>query len=556
MKNSGYVAETPLLLATPEQLQKWHDILYRDTGIDVHKIYRNVSPAVLYEKALRYEPGTAITSSGALITSSGAKTGRSPKDKRIVVDAESQGNVWWGPVNIPMDEHVFMINRERAIDYLNTQPRIYIFDGYAGWNPKYQIKVRVICARAYHALFMQNMLIRPAERDLDTFGTPDFTILNAGDFPANKFTSGMSSNTSVAISFKAKELVILGTLYAGEMKKGIFTVMHYLMPKIGVLSLHSSANVALADAADVSLFFGLSGTGKTTLSTDSKRLLIGDDEHCWSNEGIFNIEGGCYAKCIGLEKKSEPEIFDAIRFGALLENVAYDTATRVVDYGDGKITENTRCAYPLEFITNTKIPATAGHPKNIIMLTCDAFGVLPPVSRLSHQQAMYHFLSGYTAKVAGTEDGVKEPTATFSSCFGEPFLVWHPMKYAQMLSARIQQTNCNVWLVNTGWIGGGYGVGKRIPIHHSRAIIDAIHSGELLRVEYDVYPVFGLSIPRTSTNIPSDFLNPSIAWKDKEAFSRQRSRVAQLFRENFEKFNSEADCKILAAEVGPRPEAL
>jgi ATP-dependent phosphoenolpyruvate carboxykinase len=366
----------------------------------------------LYEEALYSEKGTIITSSGALVTDSGDKKGRSPKDKRIVEEPSTANDIWWGPVNFKMSENSFMVNRERAIDYLNTREKLFVFDGFAGWDPKYRIKVRVVCARAYHALFMNNMLIRPSPAELADFGEPDFTIFNAGGFPANRFTTGMTSTTSVSLNFHRREMVILGTQYAGEMKKGIFTVMHYMMPRRGVLSLHSSANEGRD--GDVSLFFGLSGTGKTTLSADEHRMLIGDDEHCWSDQGVFNIEGGCYAKTIDLSSEKEPEIFGAIRFGSVLENVVYNPDTRVVDYSDDSKTENTRCAYPIEYIPNAKIPCIGGHPKNIILLTCDAFGVLPPVSKLTPEQAMYHFMSGYTAKIAGTEEGVTEPQATFS----------------------------------------------------------------------------------------------------------------------------------------------
>ncbi|KAJ1954889.1 Protein kinase C-like 1, partial [Dispira parvispora] len=432
--------------------------LQQSDGIDYTRthIYHNLSVARLYEDALKYEPGTYMSSTGALITSSGAKTGRSPRDKRIVEEEETVHDVWWGPVNTKMSERVFRINHERAVDYLNTRERLYVFDGFAGWDPEHRIKVRVVCARAYHALFMRNMLIRPTEEELANYGEPDFTILNAGQFPANRYTTGMTSATSVSISFERREMVILGTEYAGEMKKGIFTVMHYLMPKNGILSLHSSANEG--PDGDVSLFFGLSGTGKTTLSADPHRALIGDDEHCWSDKGVFNIEGGCYAKCIDLSAEKEPEIFNAIRFGSVLENVGFNAESRLVDYCDNSLTENTRCAYPIEYIPNAKTPCVGGHPKNIILLTCDAFGVLPPVARLTSAQAMYHFISGYTAKIAGTEDGITEPTATFSACFGQPFLVWHPVKYASMLAAKMEKHGTHVWLVNTGWNGGAYGV--------------------------------------------------------------------------------------------------
>ncbi|KAF9146607.1 Protein kinase C-like 1 [Mortierella sp. GBA39] len=531
------------------------ELLYHDTGIDYNHVLmnRNASVAKLYEDALRYEEGTIISSAGALVTSSGKKTGRSPKDKRIVDESSTSEDIWWGPVNTKLSEHAFLINHERAVDYLNTRERLYVFDGYAGWDPKYRIKIRVVCARAYHCLFMRNMLIRPTDEELEDFGEPDFTILNAGAFPANRYTTGMTSTTSVDINFKRREMVILGTEYAGEMKKGVFTIMHYLMPKAGVLSLHSSANQG-QEKDDVTLFFGLSGTGKTTLSADPRRHLIGDDEHCWSDKGVFNIEGGCYAKCIDLSEEKEPEIFGAIRFGSVLENVVLDEDTRQVDYKDNSLTENTRCAYPIEYIPNALIPCMAGHPKNIIMLTCDAFGVLPPVSRLTPAQAMYHFISGFTAKMAGTEDGVTEPEATFSACFGQPFLVLHPTQYATMLASKIEEHKADVWLINTGWTGGAYGkTGQRISLKYSRAIIDAIHSGELKKAEYQTYPVFGLEIPKAMAGIPGDVLNPAEAWKGAEArkdFEGTVTRLAELFRENFAKYADQASEDVIAA--GPK----
>ena len=402
-----------------------------DAGLKPTVVYHNLTPAELYEQALKYEPGTHIMASGALAALSGAKTGRSPRDKRIVREPSSEADIWWnapgnGSPNYEMDAHTFLLNRERAIDYLNMLDRIYVFDGFAGWEPASRIKVRVVCGRAYHALFMHNMLIRPTDAELASFGNPDFTILNAGAFPVNRYTSYMSSSTSVDVNLASREMVILGTQYAGEMKKGIFSVMHYLMPKRGILSLHSGCNVGAAD--DVTLFFGLSGTGKTTLSTDHARPLIGDDEHCWSDDGVFNIEGGCYAKCIGLKASAEPEIWKAIRFGAVLENVVFDAHSRAVDFGSNAVTENTRASYPIEHIDNARLPCVGPHPRNLVLLCCDAFGVLPPVARLDSAQAMYHFISGYTAKVAGTEVGVTEPEATFSACFGGVFLMWHPMK--------------------------------------------------------------------------------------------------------------------------------
>ncbi|KAF9577725.1 Protein kinase C-like 1, partial [Lunasporangiospora selenospora] len=473
---------------------------------------------------------------------------RNASDKRIVEEASTRDDIWWGPVNTQLTEHAFLINHERAVDYLNTRERLYVFDGYAGWDPKYRIKIRVVCARAYHCLFMRNMLIRPTAEELETYGEPDFTILNAGAFPANRYTTGMTSTTSVSINFHRREMIILGTEYAGEMKKGVFTIMHYLMPKAGVLSLHSSANQG--NNGDVSLFFGLSGTGKTTLSADPGRHLIGDDEHCWSESGVFNIEGGCYAKTIDLSREKEPEIFGAIRYGSVLENVVLDEDTRVVNYSDVSITENTRCAYPIEYIPNALVPCIGGHPKNIIMLTCDAFGVLPPVSKLSSAQAMYHFISGYTAKIAGTEDGVTEPEATFSACFGQPFLVLHPTKYASMLAAKMQEHSASAWLINTGWNGGAYGQpgGKRISLRYSRAIIDAIHSGELDNAEYETYPIFGLQIPKAVTHVPAEVLNPATAWQGaKGDFDETVTKLARLFSENFAKYQDQATEDVIAA---------
>ncbi|KAJ3010279.1 Protein kinase C-like 1 [Thoreauomyces humboldtii] len=527
-----------------------HLALHTVARVDYNKpIIRNASVARLYEEALAYEKGTVLTASGALATDSGAKSGRSPKDKRIVEEESSKNNIWWGPVNVGMSENSFMVNRERAIDYLNTRERLYVFDGFAGWDPKYRIKVRVVCASAYHKLFMHNMLIRPTADELANFGEPDFTIFNGGAFPANRYTTGMTSTTSVCLNFKRAEMVILGTEYAGEMKKGIFTVMHYYMPKAGVLSLHSSANEGAK--GDVSLFFGLSGTGKTTLSADPTRFLIGDDEHCWSDDGVFNIEGGCYAKTIDLSAEKEPEIFNAIRFGAVLENVVYDPHTRVVDYSDKTKTENTRCAYPIEHIPNAKIPCIGSHPKNIILLTCDAFGVLPPVSKLTPEQAMYHFMSGYTAKIAGTEEGVTEPEATFSTCFGAPFLVWHPTKYATMLAEKMQKHQADAWLINTGWNGGPYGVGKRVALKYSRAIIDAIHNGELAKASYELYPKFNLHIPTTCTNVPSEILNPAKTWSGtQKTYDAALDKLAGLFNSNFEAYKDKALPGVIAA--GPK----
>jgi phosphoenolpyruvate carboxykinase (ATP) len=515
-------------------------------GIHVDPVLRNASPAVLYEMGLRHEKGTAITDTGALVALSGAKTGRSPNDKRIVDEEGSSGDIWWGDVNIKLDDHTFQINRERAVDYLNTRPHLYCVDGFAGWDPDHRLKIRVVCARAYHALFMWNMLIRPTDAELASFGEPDYVIYNAGAFPANRYTTGMTSTTSVDIHFAQKEFVILGTEYAGEMKKGVFTIMNYLMPRRGVLSMHCSATEA-RDGKDTSILFGLSGTGKTTLSADPKRRLIGDDEHCWTDQGIFNIEGGCYAKVINLSEEAEPDIFRALRFGSVLENVVYDEATRRVDYGDVSITENTRGSYPIERIEGAKIPCIGGHPANVIFLTADAFGVLPPVARLSPAQAMYHFMSGYTAKVAGTEMGVTEPKATFSPCFGGPFMVWHPAKYAELLAAKLERHKAQTWLVNTGWSGGGYGVGSRMKLSITRAIVDAIHAGELAKVKTTRDPLFGLDIPVSCPGVPTEILQPKNTWKDPAAYDAAARKLAHLFVNNFKKYESGASAEVKAA---------
>jgi phosphoenolpyruvate carboxykinase (ATP) len=518
-------------------------------GITVEEIHRNLSPSVLYEEAIRHEPGTTISDTGALIAYSGKKTGRSPKDKRVVRHPQSERDVWWGPVNFPLDEITFAINRERAVDYLNTRVRLYCVDGYAGWAPETRIKVRVICARPYHALFMHNMLIRPTDQELASFGDPDLVILNAGRFPANRFTTGMTSTTSVDLSLERREVVILGTEYAGEMKKAVFTYMNYAMPKAGILSMHCSAT-ASRESNESAVLFGLSGTGKTTLSADPKRDLIGDDEHCWSEQGLFNIEGGCYAKAVYLTREAEPQIFDALRFGAVLENVVYDAAHHHVDFGNTSITENTRGAYPIEFISNARIPCVANHPKHVIFLTCDAFGVLPPVSRLTSDQAEYHFISGYTAKVAGTEEGVKEPEAVFSPCFGGPFLVWHPGKYAELLSKKLRQHGAEVWLVNTGWTGGPYGAGTRMKLAYTRSIIDSIYNGSLRDAPTAEDPFFGLRVVTQCPNVPDSVLLPRNTWKDPQAYDKAAADLADRFKKNFARFADGVEEAIKLA--GPR----
>jgi phosphoenolpyruvate carboxykinase (ATP) len=513
--------------------------------ITVAEIHRNLPPCLLYEHAIRYEKDAAIAANGALVAYSGEKTGRSPKDKRIVEHSASKDDVWWGPVNIPLDAHTFAINRERACDYLNTRDRLYCFDGFAGWDPKHRLKVRVICTRPYHALFMHTMLIRPTQEELAAFGKPDFLICNAGAFPANRLTAGVESKTSICLSLEDRELIILGTEYAGEMKKGVFTVANYFAPKRGLLSMHCSATADRVSGRS-SLLFGLSGTGKTTLSADPKRDLIGDDEHIWSDDGVFNIEGGCYAKAVNLSADAEPDIFQALRFGAVLENVVLKE-DRSVDFTDTSITENTRGAYPIDFIKNARIPCVAGHPTDIIFLTCDAFGVLPPVSALAPAQAMYHFISGYTAKIAGTEVGVKEPSATFSPCFGGPFLIWHPSKYAELLAAKMKQQGARVWLVNTGWSGGAYGVGKRIKLADTRAIVDAIHAGALAGAKTKRDALFGFQVVTACPGVPPEILWPRDTWTDKAAYDAAAKKLARLFIDNFKKYENGAGAEVRAA---------
>uniref|UniRef100_A0A6V7QVR1 phosphoenolpyruvate carboxykinase (ATP) n=1 Tax=Ananas comosus var. bracteatus TaxID=296719 RepID=A0A6V7QVR1_ANACO len=508
-----------------------------DSYLKFTHFLHNLSPAELYEQAIKYEKGSFITSTGALATLSGAKTGRSPRDRRIVKDdATTAIELWWGKgsPNIEMDEHTFLVNRERAVDYLKSLEKVYVNDQFLNWDPENRIKVRIVSARAYHSLFMHNMCIRPTPEELEDFGDPDFTIYNAGQFPCNRYTHYMTSSTSIDVNLARREMVILGTQYAGEMKKGLFSVMHYLMPKRGILSLHSGCN--MGKDGDVALFFGLSGTGKTTLSTDHNRLLIGDDEHCWSDNGVSNIEGGCYAKCIDLSREKEPDIWNAIKFGTVMENVVFDEHTREVDYTDKSVTENTRAAYPIEYIPNAKMPCVGPHPRNVILLACDAFGVLPPVSKLNLPQTMYHFISGYTALVAGTEDGIKEPQATFSACFGAAFIMLHPTRYAAMLAEKMQKYGATGWLVNTGWSGGRYGVGKRIKLQYTRKIIDAIHSGKLLKANYKKTDVFGLEIPTELEGVPSEILDPINTWEDKAEYREMLLKLAGLFKKNFEVF--------------------
>lgn len=508
--------------------------MLNEYGIHNVEIFHNVLPSVLYEHAIKFEKESIITSSGALWANSGEKTGRSPKDKRIVKHPESEKDVNWGDVNIPLTDEAFHLNKQIALGYFTKQKRLYVFDVFAGWEKSCQLKVRVICSRPYHALFVSNMFILPTKEELNQFGEPDCIIFNAGGQYADDSIPGVTSKTSICLNLERKEIIILGTEYAGEMKKGIFTIMNYLMPKRNVLSMHCSVNEGAK--GDVTILLGLSGTGKTTLSADPNRKLIGDDEHCWNENGIFNIEGGCYAKCDHLSAEKESEIFGAIQFGSLLENVVVDPITRVADYNDLSLTENTRASYKINYIQNAKIPCVTTHASNIIFLTCDAFGIFPPVSLLTAEQALYYFISGYTAKISGTEVGIKEPVATFSACFGAPFMVYSPLKYAELLSEKLKKNpKIKTWLINTGWTAGSFGVGQRISLKYTRSIIDAIHDGTLKDETFKNFDIFNLKIPLHVNNVPDEILDPRNSWKNKENFDISRKKIAKMFIDNFKK---------------------
>ena len=509
--------------------------------VDAGDVFWNLSPAELYEHAIRDGEG-AIAANGAFVSRTGRHTGRAPKDKFVVEEPSSRDSVWWGTVNQPMSEANFDGLHKRVLEHYRGQ-RLFVRDMFAGAEEATRMAIRIVTEDAWHNLFAAQLFIRP-EPGSTAAHDPSFTVLNAPTCKADPAVDGTNSDTFVVLHFGKRLILIGGTAYAGEIKKSIFTVMNYVLPKAGVLSMHCSANVGTG--GDAALFFGLSGTGKTTLSADPDRRLVGDDEHGWSDTGVFNIEGGCYAKCIKLSRELEPQIFDAIRFGSVLENVDMDQATRKIDYDSSAFTENTRAAYPLEHIDNIVMPSVAGHPKNVVFLTCDAFGVLPPISRLTADQAMYHFLSGYTAKVAGTEAGVTEPQATFSACFGAPFLPLPPATYADMLGQRISKHDARCWLVNTGWSGGEFGVGKRMDLRHTRAMVNAALAGALSDVEFRTDPVFGLSIPATCPNVPAVVLSPRSTWKNEAAYDAKANELAALFAENFKSFDNVAPAVIAA----------
>ncbi|AGT33188.1 phosphoenolpyruvate carboxykinase [Geobacillus genomosp. 3] len=495
-------------------------------------VHHQLSVAELVEKVLQRNEGR-LTHTGAVAVTTGKYTGRSPKDKYIVEEPSTKQTIDWGPVNQPMAPETFDKLYDKVLDYLMKQDELFVFKGFAGADPKSRLPIQVVNEFAWHNLFVHQLFIRPSAEELAAH-EPQFTVICAPNFKADPAVDGTRSETFIIISFERRTVLIGGTEYAGEMKKSIFSVMNYLLPEQGILPMHCSANVG--QEGDVALFFGLSGTGKTTLSADPKRRLIGDDEHGWSSRGVFNIEGGCYAKCINLSREKEPQIFDAIGFGAVLENVVLDDATRVPNYDDGTLTENTRAAYPIQAIDNIIDPSVAGHPSTIVFLTADAFGVLPPISKLTREQAMYHFLSGYTSKLAGTERGVTEPEATFSTCFGAPFLPRPAVEYAEMLGQKIAEHNVRVFLVNTGWTGGPYGVGSRMKLAYTRAMVQAAVEGELDNIETVQDPIFGLAIPAHVPGVPDDVLQPQNTWADKQAYEQKAKELAQKFRTNFQKF--------------------
>ena len=503
----------------------------------------NLTPAELIEDCIITGEGM-LTDTGALAIETGEFTGRSPKDRFIVRDEKTENAVWWGNVNIGFSPEQFdaLYNRMKA--YL-TEKDVYVRDAYACADDSFRMNLRVVTELPWSSLFAYNMFLRPTEAEIEDF-TPEWNIVCVPSFKADPAIDGTRQHNFAILNFTKKMILIGGTGYTGEIKKGVFSALNFILPhEKNVLSMHCSANIG--EDGDTAIFFGLSGTGKTTLSSDPNRRLIGDDEHGWSNDTVFNFEGGCYAKTIDLSKEKEPQIYDAIKFGALLENIGFENESSTPDYTDGTITENTRVSYPIHFIDNIAVPSIGGAPKNIFFLTADAFGVLPPISRLTKEQAMYHFMSGYTAKVAGTEVGITEPTTTFSAGFGAAFLPLHPAKYAKLLGDKLHGTDIKVWLINTGWSGGSYGVGSRMKLSYTRAMITAALTGKLNDVEFENLPVFDLAFPTSCEGVPSELLNPRNTWADKAAFDATANNLAGKFVANFEKFAAETSPEILAA---------
>src|SRR5437588_5548500 len=502
-----------------------------ETLLKNDKVHRNLHSGLLVEHAVRRGEGL-LADNGALVAYTGKYTGRTPKDKFTVKDLVTAEQVNWGKANQSFDPEKFDALFDRVVASLRGK-ELFVQDLYAGADPKYRLPIRVINEYAWHNLFVRALFVRPTEEELKTHHA-EFTIVSSPEFQGDPQRDGTNSEAFILVSFTRKVILIGGTKYAGEMKKSIFGIMNFLLPQKNVFPMHCSANVG--KNAETALFFGLSGTGKTTLSADPERLLIGDDEHGWSPTGIVNFEGGCYAKCIKLSKENEPQIWNAIRFGSVLENVILHPVTHVPDYNDDSLTENTRCAYPVDYIEGAVIPGVGAHPKTVVFLTADAFGVLPPISKLNPEQAMYHFLSGYTAKVAGTEAGVKEPQPNFSTCFGSPFLPLRPKVYAEMLGRRLQEHGAQCWLVNTGWFGGPYGKGSRMKLSYTRAMVSAAIDGRLNDAQFEVEPSFGLTIPKSCPGVPPEFLDARGAWQDKAAYDNSAADLSTRFTENFEKF--------------------
>ena len=496
-------------------------------------IYRNLSPAQLTEHALERGEGK-LSKTGALVINTGKYTGRSPDDRFIVDTPNVHDIIDWGKVNVPISRERADAIYDKMCAYMQNR-EVFVVDGYVGADNEYALPIRVVYENAASALFATQAFVRPDKEQLENF-EPKFTVLCTPGFKCVPERDGVNSEAAIILDFEKNRVTVACSKYSGEIKKGMFSVMNFLMPQRGVFPMHCSANIG--NDGDSALFFGLSGTGKTTLSADPNRWLIGDDEHGWSDNGVFNFEGGCYAKCINLSQENEPEIWNAIRFGALVENVIIDEDTRTLDFEDSSITENTRVAYPVEYIPNCVIPGKGGHPKTVIFLTADAFGVLPPISKLTKDMAKYHFVSGYTSKLAGTERGIKEPQATFSTCFGAPFLPLHPSLYAEMLGKKIDEHGANVFLINTGWTGGPYGVGSRMKIKYTRAMVTAALEGKLNDVEYELHPIFNVMVPKTCPSVPDEVLNPRECWADKEAYDVQAKELARMFVNNFKKYSN------------------
>jgi len=521
-------------------------VLAHLNSIGVHdvKVHHNLSPSA-YEEFILKDSDNCRSSLGAVSVKTGKFTGRSPKDRYIVQDDYTDKTVDWGVINKPISQDVFDHLRTEIVDYFSTK-EIFVHDAFACADRDYQLNIRTVCEKAYSGLFASNMFRDLSVSELSSF-SPEWTILCAPGYKAKDKLDGLLNENFAILHFSKKEIIIGGTGYTGEIKKGIFSVLNFTLPsEKSVLSMHCSANIG--QEGDTAIFFGLSGTGKTTLSADPNRLLIGDDEHGWSDNGVFNFEGGCYAKTIDLDPVREPQIYKAIKQGAILENIGFLPNTTDVNFADVSITQNTRVSYPLSHILEAKKDSKGGHPKNVFFLTCDAFGVLPPVSKLTKEQAMYYFISGYTAKVAGTELGVNEPLACFSACFGAPFLPLHPTKYAEMLGDKLEEHNVNIWLINTGWTEGAYGKGHRISLKHTRAIITSALDGSLAKEEYEITDGFNLEIPMNCNNVPSNILNPRKTWADKNAYDEQAELLIELFQKNFEAFEAQTTFEIKNAE--------